>query len=308
MEDVMPPDSTGFTVSETHGANRRAGARVPPEIEVSSNSWAWTSLYTSLQRESPFEDTFDAVDDQLIILHLDGPVSVHGRVRKGETSCLIPPGGLFMIPGGMDFSVRLGGPLLTLHLYLRRSLIQEVTQSIQPGDPTQVELLPRIGDSDPLIERLMLGVREALHTDGPTAEPYVDYLGRAIAARLIRQHSSASPVDHAPVRLGRRHLSRAIDFMETNLEDSIDLVAIAGAAGLSPSHFARQFRTTMGVAPHQYLMRLRIERAKRLLAETDTPTATVAFACGFANQEHLTRVFKRGCGITPAAYRRTRRT
>jgi AraC family transcriptional regulator len=50
----------------------------------------------------------------------------------------------------MDFGVRLGGTLLTLHLYLRRALIEEVTQSIQPGDPTQVELLPRIGDSDPV--------------------------------------------------------------------------------------------------------------------------------------------------------------
>ncbi len=305
---MMPPASTGFTVSETHGANRRAGARVPPEIQISSNRWAWSSLYSSLQRESPFEDTYEAVDDQLVILHLDGPVTVHRRVRKGESSRLIPPGGLFMVPGGMDFGVRLEGTLLTLHLYLRRALIEEVTQSIWPGDPTQVELLPRIGDSDPLVERLMLGVRDALLDDGPTAEPYVDYLGRAIAARLIRGHSSCSPVDHSPVRLGRGQLGKAIDFMQANLGDAINLSAIAGATGLSQSHFARQFRTTLGVAPHQYLMRLRIERAKRMLSETDTPLVTVAFACGFANQEHLTRIFKRSCGITPAAYRRARRS
>jgi AraC family transcriptional regulator len=308
MEDVMPPASTGFTVSETHGANRRTGARAPPEIQVSSNSWAWSSSYVSLQREAPFEDAYEAVDDQLIILHLDGPVTVHGRVRKGENSRLIPTGGLFMIPGGMDFGVRLGGSLLTLHLYLRRALIQEVAQSIQPGDPAKVELLPRIGDSDPLIERLMLGVRDALHDDGPTAEPYVDYLGRAIAARLVRGHSSSSPVERASIRLGRGQLGTAIDFMQANLEDSIDLPAIAGAAGLSPSHFARQFRTATGVAPHQYLMQLRVERARCLLSETDIPVVTVAFACGFANQEHLTRIFKRSCGIAPAAYRRTRRS
>jgi AraC family transcriptional regulator len=305
---VMAPASAGFTVSETHGGNRRAGARVPPEIQVSSNSWAWSSLYTSLQRESPFEDTFEAVDDQLIILHLDGPVTVHRRVQNGESSRLIPPGGLFMIPGGMDFSVRLGGTLLTLHLYLRRALIEEVTQSIKAGDPTQVELLPYIGDSDPLVERLMLGVRDALHEDGPSAEPYVDYLGRAIAARLIRAHSTGSAVERAPLGLGRAQLGKAIDFMHANLEDSINLSAIAGATGLSPSHFARQFRASTGIAPHQYLMRLRIERAQRLLTETDTPIVDVAFTCGFANQEHMTRIFKRGRGTTPAAYRRARRS
>jgi AraC family transcriptional regulator len=303
----MPPASAEFSVSETHGANRRSGAPTPPEIRASSNGWGWSSLYTSLQRELPFEDTFKAVDDQMIVLHLDGPITVHRRVRNGESSRLIPPGGLFMIPGGMDFGVRLGGTLLTLHLYLRRAVIEDVSQSLQPGDPTKLELLPRIGESDPLIERLMLGIRDALH-DGPSAEPYVDYLGRAIAARLIRGHASSSPVDRAPVTLGGEQLAKAIDFMQANLEDSIDLPAIAGVAGLSPSHFARQFRTTTGVPPHQYLMSLRIERAKRLLSETNTRVVAIAFACGFANQEHMTRLFRRSCGTTPAAYRRTRRS
>jgi hypothetical protein len=65
-----------------------------------------------------------------------------------------------------------------------RALIEEVTQSIRTGDPKQVEMLPRFGDSDPLIERLMLGVRDALHDDSPSAAPYVDYLGRAIGLAL----------------------------------------------------------------------------------------------------------------------------
>jgi AraC family transcriptional regulator len=96
--------------------------------------------------------------------------------------------------------------------------------------------------------------------------------------------------------------------MQANLERSIDLPAIAGATGLSPSHFARRFRVTTGKAPHQYLTQLRIERARRLLRETDTDIVEVAFACGFANQEHMTRLFKQHCGTTPAAYRKTLRT
>ena len=123
----------------------RIGAVVlstPPEIRASSNGWGWSSLYTSLQRELPFEDTFKAVDDQMIVLHLDGPITVHRRVQNGESSRLIPPGGLFMIPGGMDFGVRLGGTLLTLHLYLRRAVIEDVSQSLQPGDPTKWSCCP----------------------------------------------------------------------------------------------------------------------------------------------------------------------
>jgi AraC family transcriptional regulator len=298
----MPPASTEFTVSETHGMLLRP----ENEIQASSDGRAWTSLYASVQREMPFEDSFDAVIDPLIVLHLDGPVIVHCRVHKGESSCRIPPGGMVMMPGGMDFGVRLGASVQTLHLYLRRTLIEEVAQSILPGDPVHLELLPRFGESDTLIERLMLEVRGALHDDC-SAPLYVDYFGRAIAARLIRGHSSSSPIPRAPVGMGRFQLSKTIDFMQENLEESIDLPAIAAVTGLSPSHFARQFRAATGVAPHQYLMGLRIDRAKRLLSETNTHLVNIAFACGFANQEHLSRIFKRSCGIAPAAYRRTLR-
>ncbi|MGA3000576.1 MAG: AraC family transcriptional regulator [Acetobacteraceae bacterium] len=300
----MPTASSGFTVRETHGILLRP----EKEILASSDNKAWPSVYASLQREVPFEGSFSSVPDQLIVLHLGGPIMVHRRIQKGEASRLIPPGGLFMMPGGMDFGVRTSGTLPTLHLYLRRGLIEEVAETILPGEPAHLELLPRFGDSDPLIERLMLGVRDALYDEAPSATPYVDYLGRAIAARLLRGHSSASPPDTAPTRLGRGQLNKAIEYMEAHLEQSIGLTAIAAATGLSPSHFARQFRTTMGMAPHQYLMRLRIERALCLLDETDTPVVEIAFTCGFANQEHLTRLFKRSRGVTPAAYRRARRS
>jgi AraC family transcriptional regulator len=108
--------------------------------------------------------------------------------------------------------------------------------------------------------------------------------------------------------LARRPLARAIEFMQANLEHPVDLATLAGVAGLSPSHFARQFRAAAGKPPHQYLIQLRIERACRLLRYTAASIAEIAFACGFANQEHLTRLFHRSCGITPAAFRRAVRT
>jgi AraC family transcriptional regulator len=302
----MPTKSSTFTVRETHGMLRRPGVRVC----ASSDDREWSSLYASEQLEIPFEQSFNAVDDQLIVLHLDGPITVHRRVQKGESSRLIPPGGMFMMPGGMDFSVRVDGTLQSLHLYLRRAVLKEVAGDLLAGDPAHVEILPRFGEIDPLIERLMLGVRDVLHDDDPSATVYVDYLARAIIARLIRRHSSACSVRHHLDPWSKRsscQISKAIDFMEASLEHSIDLPTIAEATGLSPSHFARQFRATVGKAPHQYLMQMRIDRTKRLLSETDRSIAEVAFACGFANQEHLTRLFKRSCGVTPAGFRKVHR-
>ena len=299
----MPAISNEFTVRETHGMLLRPGT----EIQASSDGRAWTSLYASVQREVAFEDSFRAVDDPLIVLHLDGPVTVNCRVHKGENSCLIPPGGIVVMPNAMDFNVRLEASVQTLHLYLRRSLVEEVALSILPGDPGLLELLPRFGETDTLIERLMLEVRDALRDD-PSAPPYVDYFGRAIAARLIRAHSTSSSVPRASFGIGRSYLSKAIDYMQANLEKSIDLPEIAAAAGLSPSHFARQFSHKPSASRRtSFSCASRIDRAKRLLRATNTRIADIALDCGFASQEHLSRIFSRACGIAPAAFRRALR-
>jgi AraC family transcriptional regulator len=279
-------------------------------MRVSSDNRGWSSISASTQRELPFEASFEALDDQLIVLHLSPSVTVHRRIPKGEDSRVIPYGGMVMMPGGMDFGVRVGGAVRTLHLYLRRALISEVAADILVGDPADLEILPRFGDNDPLIEHLMFGVRDALCDDDPAATPYADYLGRAIAARLIRQHSSVSVTRHRhclPEAMADNRLNRALEFIEASLAQPVDLPAMADAAGLSASHFARQFRATMGKAPHQYLVQRRVEHAKRRLEASNKGVAQIAFECGFANQEHLSRMFRRVYGVTPAAYRKARR-
>lgn len=302
----MATVADAFSIGATHGILTRPGV----EILASSDGRRWSSLYASVQQETPFEATFDAVDDQLIVLHLDGYVRVHRQAGKGDASRLIPPGGLFMVPGGMDFGVRIDGTLHTLHTYLRRSLLEEVAATLVPGDPAHVEIRPLFGDSDPLIERLLLGVRDALGEDDAWATPCVDYLARAVAARLIHRHSSVSPASRgndARGKLPLGQLNRAIEFMEANLAETIGLPAIAATIGLSAGHFARQFRLMTGKAPHQYLLQLRIARSEQLLRDTDTSIAEIAYACGFASQEHLTRMLKRSRGNTPAAYRKAAR-
>jgi len=305
-ELTMSGISSTFTIAETHGMLRQPGV----QMRVSSDDRGWSSIYASTQRELPFEAAFTARDDQLVVLNWGAPVTLYRRVPKGEDSGRIPSGGLVMIPGGMDFGLRVGGIVHTLHLYLRRALITEVAADIVVGDPSDLDIVPRFGDTDPLIEHLMLAVRAALRDDDPAATAYVDYLGRAIAACLLRQHSSVSVSRqhyHSGEVMADNRLNRALEFIEASLAQPVDLPAMADAAGLSASHFARQFRATMGTAPHQYLVQRRVERARRRLEGSDESVAEIAFECGFANQEHLTRMFKRVYGITPGAYRKDRR-
>ncbi len=80
---------------------------------------------------------------------------------------------------------------------------------------------------------------------------------------------------------------------------------LSEASGLSVSHFTRRFKVTTGLSPHQFVLRRRVERAKRLLKHTSEAIAQIALCCGFSHQEHLTHTFKRFTGNTPGRYRQT---
>jgi AraC family transcriptional regulator len=100
-----------------------------------------------------------------------------------------------------------------------------------------------------------------------------------------------------------RRLRRAIEFMSDNCGRELSLAEIAGAAYLSEFHFARLFKKTTGATPHAYLASLRIERARRLLAESDLPIAEVGAEVGYASQSHFTKIFREATGMTPKAFR-----
>jgi AraC family transcriptional regulator len=123
---------------------------------------------------------------------------------------------------------------------------------------------------------------------------------------LLRAHINARKSDEIELsRVGivDRRLRRAIEFMSDNCGREISLAEIAGAAYLSEFHFARLFKKITGATPHAYLASLRIERARRLLAESDLSIADVGAEVGYTSQSHFTKIFREATGITPKAFR-----
>lgn len=297
---------TPFRVTETHGILSRPSN----QIRACSDSYNWTSLYASSQREMPFEAVFPAVQDQLIVLHRDGPVAIDGKGGTVPFHRVVPAGGIHLVPGGADFGVRLSGALNTLHVYIRRSVIEEVAAEMVDGDPAKIEIAPGILDADPALFSLLEAVNLALGDGDVATALYADYLSQAIAAQLIRRYSGArfrAPRLRDTGGYLAPTVAEAIEYMRANLDQRISLVDIAAAVNRSPTHFAREFRADLGVPPHRYLIDLRLEKAQFLLEKSNTPIAEIAFECGFSHQEHLTRLFRRRCATTPAAYRRSKR-
>jgi transcriptional regulator GlxA family with amidase domain len=131
----------------------------------------------------------------------------------------------------------------------------------------------------------------------------------SLSEKLVSSTSEAAALSVAQLRarirggLPPRALRRVREFIEAHLEQNISIQALATIAGLSMYHFARAFKQSEGMTPHDYLVQCRVRRAQDLLAGTDLPLSEIALASGFADQSHCARRFREHVGVTPSSYR-----
>ncbi|MFM9589283.1 helix-turn-helix domain-containing protein [Streptomyces scabiei] len=285
-------------LGDTHGILARPGVR-PVR---SSAGFGWERLYVSTQRELPYRDAFQGAGSHLVILHLDGPVTVR-RGRRGLTAARqVPPGGLFLHPADTELDVELGGYLNTVHVYLADAALRATADDDRP-----VRLREEFGTTDPLLEQLVLALDGVVRHWEPSGRAYADQLALMTASQLARRHSVRQRADEPAGRqagLTDRQFAAVRDLIDARLSEPLSLEDLASAAGLGVSQFARRFKARAGCPPHRYLVRLRVEQAARLLRAGSLPIAQVAAACGFSHQEHLTRVIRSQLGTTPGALRR----
>jgi AraC family transcriptional regulator len=274
------------------------------EMIASSEGLGWQNVYAVVQREAAYESYLDAVNDHLFIFHLKGSVGIHWSTSGHDLDGRVTPGHYDFFPGREGVDVQLGGSIETMHLYLRRSIVDAVIEDMLGGDPGQIALNPVFNGSDPFLEQIAVSMRGALNDDSLASRLYVEQLSWTLAAHLVHSSCRTEPASPAYGGLSKQQLRRVIDFIEVNMEKPLNLQELAAAACLNPVYFGRQFKRTTNLSPHQFVIQHRIERAKSLLATTSQPIAEIAAACGFCHQEHLTRVFRIRCGTTPSAYRR----
>jgi AraC family transcriptional regulator len=139
----------------------------------------------------------------------------------------------------------------------------------------------------------------------PSGRLFLDSVEQALAVALVNDYAVRhhSPQTHRG-GLGSARLRRIKEFIDAKIEDDLTLCEMAQAVELSTAYFSRMFRKSTGETPHQFLLRRRLERAKKMLRSADERVLDVAVACGFKSQQHFAQVFRHVCRVTPTEYRR----
>ena len=211
-------------------------------------------------------------------------------------------GCLSYIPAGMEVSSEVLGKCRLRHLdiHLDVKVLEHSMGSIL--DRRALET-PRIGFCDPRINALVRLLADDLETGMAAPQIYGEGLVTALTAALLGPSPTTEP-QRKRGKLAPYQLRKTVDYIEQNCGRTIRLDELAQLTGLSQSYFCSAFRESTGMPPQQWQMKARVERAKKLLKKGDTPLASVAVGVGFADQAHLTRVFRKIVGTTPGAWRK----
>ena len=203
-----------------------------------------------------------------------------------------------LLPAHLPYSAA-GGPVRLIALGLGQNLLKRLRKS--------ASLVPRFGIEDEFIRATCYALAKDVAEDHPDGGMYGDTLIAALGAHLVRNHSTDTrlTVEDPWGSIGRQELVE--EYIRDQLHERVSLASLAALVDLDIYSFAKWFRKTFGLPPHQYLLKLRVERARTLLWSTAESLAVVAFKCGFSSQSHLSTTFRRFVGLSPKAYRLLRR-
>ncbi|MDR8732300.1 helix-turn-helix domain-containing protein [Burkholderia pseudomultivorans] len=196
-------------------------------------------------------------------------------------------------------------PFDCLHITLPRAALDDIADEIGVQRIGTLRLPPSENTVDPVVVGLVTSLLPALDNAECASRLFIESVSLALSVHLCHRYGGMS-VDTRALHGGLApwQLKRAREMLLERMDGAITVAELAAACQVSRSHFARAFRLSTGLAPHQWLRKQRVQKAMQLLGQSQFSLTEIALLCGFVDQSHFTRVFKRDVGMNPGHYRR----
>jgi AraC family transcriptional regulator len=228
--------------------------------------------------------------------------SVEIGLRRSEMMRLtFGAGEMCLVPRHLETWVRTDD---VQYLYLSVGISDDALAAARDGTRGEVELRRVESLVDTRVGALAAAVNAERMAGFPSGRLFLDSVEQALAVALVNGYAlRRRSVQTYRGGLGSGRLRRIKEFVDAKMEDDLTLCEMAQSVDLSTAHFARMFRKSTGETPHQFLLRQRVDRAKKMLRCADARVMDVAVACGFKTQQHFAQVFRYVCGASPTEYR-----
>jgi AraC family transcriptional regulator len=294
---------------QTHGVRK-----YPPTsaLLASSAGLGWSTLSTELRSHGVCE--VPAITPQHVEICLVVAGNKDATVRRivpgSRQEARANAGAIWLSPAGVAKEITITAPIpQTMHLYLPIALFDRLKDDFKLSAAPAHSIQHSFGIGDEVISQVGLSILSELADETAAGRMYVETASLALAARLIQKHCDSeayTPIERSAHSLDPVRLRRVLEYIDANFNNDITLEALAGIAGYSAFHFARKFGLAMGIPPHRYISRMRLEYAMAELAAGKLPLAEIALNAHFSSQASFTRAFHRATGVTPKEYQRRR--
>jgi len=230
----------------------------------------------------------------------------HFEIRRGVndwTSYVKQPGSLSLVPAGDRPFMRAETEFDLVVCALDSAMVSALDSELERRPDGGLRLQANVEDhpARQLMTLLMADANEGFTTE----RLYTEYLAQALAVRMLFLGSrTKSPSNNSSTYGLPKHVLRRIIERMRCFDSDLSLQVLANESGYSRVHFVRMFKAATGSSPHNYLINLKLERARELLKNPSMSLIDIALDCGFSSHSHMSRLFHRFVGVTPSAYRR----
>jgi AraC family transcriptional regulator len=297
----MPTSRVGDLKSELPFA--RAGDNTPlpvlahARILATSKTYGWDGLYVEVGENQGWQvRDLVSVGHYVALNRLSTDFHIDALQGDRWVTQTMPPGSLWIQPADLAFSFN-----VIEQSHWCGAIVQPAKLKALVGSDSAVE--PVIGLQDDILGPVMQALCAEVLRGGPSGRHFADGMLTLIGTQLLRLFGEANSAPKGGITGRQRRI--VTDHIDTHLTEPIAVAQLARLVGLSEAHFARAFKQTAGVAPHRFIVERRLERGKRMLADTEDSIAQIATECGFADQAHFARTFSQAFGMSPSALRKS---
>ena len=286
---------------------------LPGELIHLGDGPAWKDILVEIYRRRPDEECMlvPAVAEPQIVWQVSGTVLCEERDPGGEwSSHRSGPGDMFLTTSPSPYELRWKAqssePSIVMHVFIGLPLLARATKELLGADAEPVVLKEAHAVNDPVLNLLLEQLRSELTGRGAASELLVQGIAQALAVHLVRRYRDESGVVGNPANVLPAFRFRKVEnLMLESLEQGVQIGALAGAADMSEAHFSRLFKSTTGLSPSRYFIRLRMAKARQLLRETKRSIIDIGLEVGYTSASHFSQAFRKEVGLTPHDYRQS---